>query len=152
MAVVHASVARRAVRWLVPARMRPGIYRRCRIIFFPDTAADGQRQKNSMRDRADGPSERLPAFQRRGDIEDDDLVDAFDVVALRQLRGISGMTQLLELNTLDDLAIANIHARDDAFGQHSASAPCAAAERPRVTSSKLRMICSPASLDFSGWN
>src|SRR5262245_57464919 len=105
-----------------------------------------------MRHRVDRPGERLPAFQRRGDVEDDDFVDAFHVVALRQLRGIARMAQLLELNALDHLAVADIHARDDAFGQHSASAPRAAAERLRATSRKLRMICSPASLDFSGWN
>src|SRR6185369_9768913 len=130
----------------------PGVDRRRGIIFLANAAANRQRQKNSMCDRADGPGERLPAFKRCRDIQNDDLVDAFDVVPLRQLRGIAGMAQLLKLDALDDLTITNIHARDDAFGQHSASTWGAAADRWRATSRKLRMICNPASLDFSGWN
>ena len=51
------------------------------------------------------------------------------------------MTQLLELHALDDLAVADVHAGDDALGQHQAQ-----------TSRKLRRIVRPASPDFSGWN
>src|SRR5262249_5230779 len=92
-------------------------------------------------DGVDGPCERLPAFEGGGDVEHDDLVDPFDVVAFRQLARVAGVTKLLELHALDDLAVAHVHARDDAFRQHA-----------RATSRKFRMICSPASLDFSGWN
>src|SRR5207237_1371849 len=114
--------------------------------------ADGQWQKDAVRDRADGVRKRLPALERRCDIEDDDLVDPVDVVARGQFRGITCVAQLLELDAFDDLAVADIHAGDDALGQHSASARGATSDEPRATSRKLRMICSPASLDFSGWN
>ena len=96
-------------------------------------------RKISLRDGADGARERAPAFERRRDVEDDDLVDAFDVVAAGQLRGIAGVPQLLELNAFDDLPVAHVHAGDDPFGQHV-----------RQHSRKLRRICRPASPDFSG--
>ncbi len=90
--------------------------------------------------------QRLASFQRRGDVQNHDLVDAFDVVAPRQLAGIAGVPQLLELDAFDDLTVANVEARDDALGQHQRPALALAISR------KLRRICRPASPDFSGWN
>jgi hypothetical protein len=46
--------------------------------------------------------------------------------------------QLLKLHPFDDLAVPDVHARDDALGQH------------RQASRKFRRILRPASLDFSG--
>ena len=63
----------------------PGVDRRRRIVFGADAAADGQREEDLARDGADRARERLAAFERGRDVEDDDLVDAFDVVAPRQL-------------------------------------------------------------------
>ena len=58
------------------------------------------------------------ALERRGDVEDDELVDAFDVVAARELRRIAGDAQPLEVDALDDLAVADVEAGDDALGEH----------------------------------
>ena len=71
-----------------------------------------------MGDRVDRPRERLAALERRGDVEDHDLVDALDVVAPGEIGRVAGVPQLLELNALDDLAVTNVHARNDALGQH----------------------------------
>src|SRR5205085_5181611 len=110
-----------------------------------------ERQEDAMRHRADRVAQRAPGLERRGDVEDDDLVDALDVVAFRELPGIAGVAQLLELNALHDLAVADVHAGDDALGQHPASVRrAAAAGKLPATARKLRMICRPASLDFSG--
>ena len=105
-------------------------------------------RKISLRHRADGPRQRLALLERGGDVEDHHLVDAFDVVAAGQLAGVAGVAQLLELHALHHLAVAHVEARDDALGQHQAL--LRPATRPR--SRKLRRICRPASLDFSGWN
>ena len=68
-------------------------------------------------------------LERRRDVEHDDLVDALDVVAPGELRRIAGVPQLLELHALDDLAVAHVHAGDDALGQH---------RHPRDLARKLR--------------
>jgi hypothetical protein len=115
--------------------------RRGGVLFGSDTTADGQWKKDLPRDGVDGSRERLAALERRGDVENDDLVDPLNVVPLRELAWIAGVTQLLELHALDHLPVTHVHAGDDALGQHA-----------RVTSRKLRMICRPVSLDFSGWN
>ena len=89
--------------------------------------------------------QRLPLLERRGDVEDDELVDAFDVVAPRQRRRIAGMAETLEVDALDDLAVADVETGDDALGQHRLS-PI----RLRSSATKFRRIRSPASPDFSG--
>ena len=61
---------------------------------------------------------RLAALERRGDVEDHDLVDALDVVAPRQRRRIAGVAQALEVHALDDLAVAHVEAGDDALREH----------------------------------
>src|SRR5439155_20036663 len=102
--------------------IRPRLDGRGCIVFRPDAAADGQWQKDAVRDRADRVRKRLPALERRRDIEDDDLVDPFDVVARGQFRGITCVAQLLEVDAFDYLAVADILAGDDSLGQYSASA------------------------------
>ena len=74
-----------------------------------------------------------------------------DVVAAGQLARIAGVAQLLKLHALDDLTVAHVEARDDAFGQHACPAGAFGEGGPQ-TWRKLRRICSPASPDFSGWN
>jgi hypothetical protein len=56
-------------------------------------AADGERQKDLRGHGRDGVRAGLAALDRRGDIEDHDLVDAFDVVAARERRRIAGIAQ-----------------------------------------------------------
>src|SRR3954466_14206544 len=90
--------------------------------------------------RRGGAPRRLPLFQRRGDIENHDLVNPLDVVAPRKLAGIAGVPQLLELHALDHLPVADVQARDDPLGQHE----------PAQTRRKFLIICNPGSLDFSG--
>ena len=96
-----------------------------------------------MRDGADRPRQRLPAFERGGDVEHHHFVDPFDVVAAGELRRVAGVPQLLELDALDHLPVAHVHARDDAFGQHLAR---------QIRQESCGGSAGPASPDFSGWN
>ena len=89
-----------------------------RIVFRPDAAADRQRNEDALCHRRDRCRERAAAFERRGHVEDDDLVDPFLVVALGQLRRIAGVAQPFEIDALDDLPVAHVEARDDSFRQH----------------------------------
>ena len=68
------------------------------------------RLRATSRDR---PGQRAPRLERRRDVEDDDLVDALDVVARRQLGRIAGRPQPFELHALDDLSVADVETRDD---------------------------------------
>ena len=121
--------------------VRAGVNRRSRIVFRSNAAADRERQEDLLGDRVDRAGECLATLERRGDVEHDDFVDALDVVAAGKRCRVASVAQLLKLHTFHDLAIADVHAGDDALGQHQAQ-----------TSRKLRRIVSPASPDFSGWN
>ena len=92
--------------------------RRRRVGLGADAAADGERNEQLARDGADRVGQRAPRFDRRGDVEDDELVDPLGVVAARQLRRIAGGSQPFEVDAFDDLAVAHVEAGDDAFGQH----------------------------------
>ena len=76
----------------------------------PPTASGMNRLRATSRDRL---RQRPPRLERRGDVQDDDLVDALDVVARRQLGRIASRAQPLELHALDDLSVADVETRDD---------------------------------------
>ena len=67
-----------------------GLDGRRRVGFRPDAAADGERDEQLARDGANRVGQRAALLERRGDVEDDELVDAFAVVAPRQLGRIAG--------------------------------------------------------------
>ena len=90
------------------------------VVLAADAAADAQRQEYLARDGADGLGQRLASLDGRGDVEDDDLVDALAVVAAGEGGGVAGVAQTLEVDALDDGAVPNVEAGDDAFRQHGA--------------------------------
>src|SRR3989441_2004000 len=94
------------------------LHRRCRVGFRPDSTADRKRDEQLARDRANRAGERAPRFERRRDVEDDQLVDPFDVVTTRELRGIAGGSQPFEVDALDDLAVTHVETGDDALREH----------------------------------
>ena len=118
---------------------------RGRVVFGADAAADAERQEDLARDGTNGLSPRLPRLERGGDVEDDDLVDALAVVARGKRRRIAGVAQALEVDALDDLAVAHVETGDDAFRQHVSVVPSR-------TASQLSRMRRPTSPDFSGWN
>ena len=112
---------------------------------MPPPTASGNEEL--ARDGADGVGQRPALLERRGDVEDDELVDAFEVVAPRQLRRIAGRSQPLEVDALDDLTVADVEAGDDAFRDSTGHRPGQLRTR---SAAKLRRIRSPTSPDFSG--
>ena len=75
-----SSSGRRIDAHLVGASLE----RRDGIVAAADPAADGQRDEDLARDRADGVAEGPPPFNRRRDVQHDDLVRAFVVIASRE--------------------------------------------------------------------
>ena len=53
------------------------------------------------------------AFERRGDVQDDELVDPLAVIATRQLRRVAGASQSFEVDPFDDLPVAHIETGND---------------------------------------
>src|SRR5687767_5962878 len=62
--------------------------------------------------------QRASLLERGGDVEDHELVDPFVVVSRSELSGIAGVAETGEVHAFDDLAVANVEARDDPLRQH----------------------------------
>ena len=87
---------------------------------------------------------------RRGDVEDDQLVDALGVVAPRERGRLAGVRESFELHALDDAAVADVEAGDQALGTHDHLEIWKFGNLEIFT--KERRMRRPASPDFSGWN
>ena len=95
-----------------------GVDGRGRVGLGADAAADRERDEQLPRDPRDRVRQRAPRFDRRGNVENDQLVDPVGVIAPRQLRRIARRAQPLEVDAFHDLSIADVEARDDAFREH----------------------------------
>src|SRR6185436_5130891 len=105
---------RRVERDLVGARAQ----RLLHVLVGAHAAADGERDEEPLRRPAGDLVHRLPRLERRGDVEEDDLVGAFELVALGERGGIPDVGKILELDALDDPSRLHVEARDDALGEH----------------------------------
>ena len=68
-----------------------GLDHRRRVIVRPNPATHRQGNEQLFGDRTHGFGEGPASFERGGDVEDDDLVDAVDVISPRQFRRITGV-------------------------------------------------------------
>ena len=78
--------------------------------------------------------DQVAAVAGGGDVEEGDLVGALAVVAARDLDRVAGVAQLGEIDALDDAAVGDVQAGDDAFGEHGIGQRAQAAS-PSVSSS-----------------
>ena len=76
----------------------------------------------------DEAEQRAAVLERRGDVEEDELVGAELGVARRQLDGIADLAQRPEPDALDDAPCGDVEARDHTFLDHA---------------SALRSTCAP---------
>jgi hypothetical protein len=86
--------------------------------FAADAAADGQRGEDLVGDAVDDIEEGLAALDGGGDVEQADLVGALAVVGAGGLDGVAGVAQAGEVDALDDAAVLDVEAGDDAALQH----------------------------------
>src|SRR5262249_16732515 len=92
-----------------------GVNRGGGVVFGPDAAADRERDEQLPGDTADRLSKCTAALERRGHVENDQLVNAFYVVATGESGRFAGAAQAFEVHALYDLTVANVEAGDDPF-------------------------------------
>src|SRR6185369_17143714 len=78
------------------------------------TAAHGQRDEHRLGGAPDHVQHRRAPVRGGGDVEERDLVRSRGLVVSGAFNRITGVTQILELDTLDDPAAGDVQARDDA--------------------------------------
>jgi len=84
------------------------------VVDASDAAADGERDEDRLGGAPDHvPGRRAPLVGRR-DVEEGQLVGAFDAVLTRQLDRIPGVAKVDEVDTLDHPAVMDVQTRDDA--------------------------------------
>ena len=113
------------------------------LVDLADAAAHRKGNEHLLGHAADHVQHGGTAFMRRVDVQQDKLVRAGLVIADSCLDRVAGIADVHKVDALDHAAVADIQARDDAFGQHP--------ETP-FHSAKRLSIRRPASPDFSGWN
>ena len=86
----------------------------------PDAAADGQRDERAARRPLDDVEERAAPLGRRRDVEEDELVGALVRVAFGELGRVALVDEVDEARALDDPAVGDVEARDDAPPEHQA--------------------------------
>ena len=84
-----------------------------------DAAADGQGDAYFLGDRLHGGEQCPPILDAGGDVEKDQLVGAFGIVAGGDRRRVAGVAEVDEVDSFDYPAVADVQAGYDAFGQHS---------------------------------
>jgi len=107
-----------------------------------DAAAGRQRNRQLGGDAANGFKECGAVVARRGDIQNDEFVSAFEVVTRRERGWISGIAQIDELHAFDDALSVGVQARNDAVRKAHGLLP--------ARRTKFESTCAPAGPDFSG--
>ena len=79
-------------------------------------AAHRQRDEHLRGDRLDHVVQQAAIFDARADVEEREFVGALLVVAARDLDRIAGVAQVDEVDALDDAAVRDVEAGNDAFG------------------------------------
>src|SRR5262249_18317632 len=97
------------------------------IVDRAEPSADGQRHVEPLRRAADDVEHDVARLVRGRDVEKDELVGTLGVVGERCLNRIAGVAQIDEPHALDDAAVLDVEARDDALGEHTYLAPAPAA-------------------------
>ena len=91
------------------------------VLVRPHAAADRERDRQPLRDAPNELDERPRAFERRRDVEEDELVGARVGVAAAELDRIADVTQAAEVHALDDAAARDVEAGDQARERDRAS-------------------------------
>ena len=83
-----------------------------------DAAADRERDEDRVGDPPRHVVDQVAAVARRRDVEEDQLVGAFAVVAAGLLDRVAGIDEVNEADAFDDPPTVYVEAWDDAFRQH----------------------------------
>ena len=83
-----------------------------------DAAPDGERDENLARGAGDDVGHDLARVARGRDVEEDEFVGPLAVIAVGELDRVAGVTQVDEVDALDDPAAGDVQAGNDALGEH----------------------------------
>jgi len=98
---------------------RETIAQLARVLEPRDTAADGERDRQLLGGVLDEAEQGSAAFERRGDVEEHELVGAQLRIARRELDRVAHVTQVLEADALDDAPTGDVEARDQTLLDHA---------------------------------
>jgi hypothetical protein len=112
---------------LVGARVEHGL----RVGHGADPSADRERDEDVVRGAPGQLDHGVAVLVRGRDVQEDQLVGALGVVALRELDRVARVAQVDEVRALDDPTGVDVQARDDALEVHRVSLPARAAPRGR---------------------
>src|SRR5262249_42546092 len=104
-----------------------------------DAATCGQGDGKLLGGAANGFEEGGAIVACGGDVEDNEFVGAFGVVARGEFHGITGVAQAFEMDSFDDAGAVGVETRNDAARETHAAA-----------SRKFCRTCAPAAALFSG--
>ena len=106
------------------------------LVHGTDPTAHRERDERASRGPLDDVEEGSAALGSGRDVEEDDLVGAFEGVALGELGRIALVDEVDEARALDDAAVGHVEARDHAAAEHQAartrSTKLASRRRPSV--------------------
>ncbi len=115
-----------------------------RIFERANAAAGGERNGKFGGDAANRVEKCRPAIARGRDVEHDEFVGSFRVVARGQRDGIAGVAEPDEVDAFDDASAVGVQAGNDAVREAHAAA--------FAMLKKLARSCAPGWPLFSGWN
>ena len=94
-------------------------------------AADGERHEAGLGGAPHHVEDDAAVLVARGDVEEGELVGAGGVIGDRRLDRIAGIAQIDEIDALDDAAVLDVEAGDDADLEHGRRRPRGADQRER---------------------
>ncbi len=92
------------------------------VVGCPDSSAHGEGDEYLLRGTRHHVHHRVALVRRSRDVEKDELVGTFGVIARRQLHGIAGIDEVDEAHALHDPSGIDVEARDHTDGTHAAIA------------------------------
>ena len=119
---------------LIETLSAPASSRRADVVDRAHAAADGQRHEALLGGAAHHVVERVALLVAGGDVEEAQLVGALAVIDPRLLDRVAGIDEIDEVDALDDPAVLDVEAGDDAHLQH-ATRPLAQAARSAAVGS-----------------
>src|SRR6266581_1795839 len=112
----------------------------------PNLAADGQRDEDLVGGPPDHVVHGVPAVAGRGDVEENQLVDAAGVVGGGQLDRVAGVPQVTEADPLDHAAAVDVEAGDDPDGDghpRTAVRACSRVNAPAYSALPIMVPSTP---------
>ena len=98
--------------------VRAGPERQPDILRAPDPAAHGERHEEPLRGVADQVERGGAGLGTRANIEEDDLVGAFRLIAGREVRRVALVAEIDEPGSLHHPPAQHVEADDQPFGNH----------------------------------